>query len=208
MPVGKGQGKSALRNALAPGLLPHPCRLALHPGTAREGRAWSKIRIPAKRGGAGSDGEVCKSGLREWAQQHQCAGNERQVSSETQTKPRCPTWHCFQPRVWQVFEAKQWHYTCPFEGQNAEVSFQLSLFCNIDKAPERLLQWACPPRGGCRGDSGPTGLCCKATWSTHSQCVCSGSCRGLHRFWKKATTAEICHLNLISCCLWWCSPGS
>lgn len=49
MPVGKGQGKSALRNALAPGLLSHPCRLALHPGTAREGRAWSKIRIPAKR---------------------------------------------------------------------------------------------------------------------------------------------------------------
>lgn len=65
MPMGKGQGKNALRNAPAPGFLPPWQWPALHGGTGWKGKGWFKAVISVKCRYAGSDGQVCKSELRE-----------------------------------------------------------------------------------------------------------------------------------------------
>lgn len=65
MPMGKGQSKNALRNAPALSLLP-PCQWpGLHGGTGWKGRGWLKAMMPVKCRYAGSNGQVCKSELRE-----------------------------------------------------------------------------------------------------------------------------------------------
>lgn len=201
--MGKGQGKNTLRTAPAPALLP-PCRWpALHGGTGRKGRGWLKAMMSVKCRYAGSAEQVCKSELRE---------EEHSNTSVLGIKDRFPQKH--KPNLAVPLRAalnttygrclKQGSDTkhVPSKHKTWKKLSSYQLFVTQTKYERGFFDWPAllSPGEDMEGTLAPGtgdvlhGAPVLSTFALTATLVSVD-------FGKKVTTAEICHLNLISCCL-------
>lgn len=154
----------------------------------------------------------CWTGLqvraqRRRAQQHQCAGNKRQVSSETQPNLAVPLRAALNTTYGRCLKQGSDTKHVPSKHKTWKKLSSYQLFVTQTKYERGFFDWPAllSPGEDMEGTLAPGtgdvlhGAPVLSTFALTATLVSVD-------FGKKVTTAEICHLNLISCCLWVCSP--